>query len=110
MNEDFSNYNLFFRERFKLFVMRFRPMPESFIGKDAYNLSRIAKFINSEYSFQDTTQSDRTKPSCYHLTERYQRYRVWKRREFYQTIWVPLLVAIVSGVAASLLTLLVASK
>lgn len=42
---DYSKITLIFRERAKLFTMRFiHPVSAKFIGQDCYNLSHVYKF------------------------------------------------------------------
>ena len=78
---DYSKITLIFRERAKLFTMRFiHPVSAKFIGQDCYNLSHV------------------------YLTDNYRRYRTWKRKQFYDTKVWQLFISIVAAVIASLIT------
>lgn len=56
---DYSKITLIFRERAKLFTMRFiHPVSAKFIGQDCYNLSHVYKFIYSPYEFTDTLKNE----------------------------------------------------
>lgn len=102
---DYSKITLIFRERIKLFTMRFiHPVSANFIGKDCYNLEHVYKFICSYYEFNDTLKSENALPTSYYLTDNYRRYRTWKRKQFYDTkIW-QLIISIIAAVIASLIT------
>lgn len=102
---DYSKITLIFRERFKLFVMRFiHPVSVKFIGKDCYNLEHVYKFIYSDYEFNDTLKNKNAPSTSYYLTDNYRRYRTWKRKQFYDTKVWQLIISIVAAVIASLIT------
>lgn len=102
---DYSKITLIFRERAKLFAMRFiHPVSAKFIGQDRYNLERVYKFIYSSYKFADTLKTDQPEHPVYHLTDNYKRYRTWKREQFYDTKVWQLIIAVVAAVIASLIT------
>ena len=102
---NYSEITLIFRERAKLFVMRFiHPVSAKFIGKDCYNLEHVYKFIYSPYEFADTLKTGNSQPLAYYLTYNYKRYRTWKRKQFYDTKVWQLIISIVAAVIASLIT------
>lgn len=102
---DYSKITLIFRERVKLFIMRFiRPVSTKFIGQDCYNLEHVYKFIYSTYEFANTLESESPHPNAYYLTDNYRRYRTWKRKQFYDTKVWQLIISIVAAVIASLIT------
>ena len=73
---DYSKITLIFRERAKLFTMRFiHPVSAKFIGQDCYNLSHVYKFIYSPYEFTDTLKNEHPQPSVYYLTDNYRRFK-----------------------------------
>lgn len=103
MNEDFSNLNLFLSERFKLFVMRFTDVHESFLG-GARNPLSASKLISCEYEFVDTNETPKSEP-VYFLTDRYYRYCRWKRnRTTEKLVWSVLIPALVSALTALITT------
>lgn len=102
---DYSKITLIFRERSKLFIMRFfHPVSTKFLGQDRYALEHVYKFVYSTYKFTDTLKNQNSPSSCYYLTDNYKRYRAWKRRQFYDTKVWQLIISIVAAVIASLIT------
>ena len=104
MNEDFSNINLFFREKVKLFIMRFKKeVTEDFLGTSCRSLESI-KFIQRHYSFTDTPANSPSSAAFYTLTQRYYRYCVYRRNKFFDSkIW-PFVISIAAAVITSIIT------
>ena len=104
MNEDFSNINLYRKERFKLFCMRFRKcVSDKFLGESLYGLSRI-KFIQAVYEFEDAVATQHPKETFYQLTDRYFRYCVYRRNKFYDgKIW-PFIISIATSVITAIIS------
>ena len=104
MTEDFSNINLFRKERFKLFCMRFKKdVSGKFLAESLYGLSRI-KFIQADYEFEDTLATQHSKETLYRLTDRYFRYCVYRRNKFYDgKIW-PFIISIATSIITALIT------
>ncbi len=109
MNDDFSNINLYIKERLKLYYMKcFRKyVDENYFGPNTtYKLVRI-KFIETRYEFNDITQTETLKKTLYTLSDRYYRYCVYRRRQFFSnSIW-PAVVGGVVSVVFSIITTLV---
>lgn len=110
MIDDFSNVNLYFSERAKLFIMRFKKqVPGSFLGKSLKGLLGI-KFITSIYPFVDSVKNSNPLPTMYSLTDRYFRYCLYRRRKFYDSkIW-PLLISVIASVITAIVTTLLTLK
>lgn len=110
MNEDFSNINLYRRERFKLFCMHFRKcVSGKFLGESLYGLSRI-KFIQAVYEFEDAVATQHPKETFYQLTDRYFRYCVYRRNKFYDgKIW-PFIISIATSVITAIVTSYITSN
>lgn len=108
MNDDFSNINLYLKERFKLFWMKsFKHfVTEEYFGKDTtLNLVSI-KFLTAKYEFQDTVKSNHLKPTLYSLTDRYGRYCLYRRRKFFDgSVWPAIISGIVSIIISVITTL-----
>lgn len=110
MNDDFSNINLYFSERLKLFCMRFRKyVTQDFLGKSLYRLQYI-RFIRSHYDFVDTLPNTTEHRVVFSLTDRYFRYCVYRRRKFFDSkIW-PFIISIVSAIVTSIITAYITSN
>lgn len=110
MNNDFSNVNLYFRERLKLFYVRFHKYVDAeFLGKSLRGLERI-KFIQSHYDFVDTLAIRDEKRTVYSLTDHYFRYCVYRRRKFFDSKLWPFIISIVASVITSLITAYITSN
>mgnify|MGYP006977005195 CR=1 FL=1 len=82
---DYSNINLRFSEKAKLFIMRFKnQVTEKFLGSSVKLLLDI-RFIKSNYSFADTTRNKKSTPALYSLTDRYYRYCIFRRHKFFDS-------------------------
>lgn len=103
---DFSNVQLRFNEKFKLFLMRFKKhVSEKFLGKATLSLCLSYKFIVGEYHFVDTraVRDEDVQPTLYHLTDKYYRYCIYRRQKFFdKAIW-PIIVSIVTSIITSLI-------
>lgn len=104
MNTNYENVNLFFEERKKLFLMRFKKyVSAKYLGKSLVPLLSV-KFVASHYSFIDTVKADEPPEALYSLTERYYRYCVYRRRKFMNSkIW-PFIISVGASIATSLIT------
>lgn len=102
---DFSNIQLSYIERCKLFVMRFKKyVTEDFLGVETFAMCMSYKFIAAQYKFSDTTPQRSRKPTLYHLTDKYYRYCIYRRQKFFdKAIW-PILVSIIAAVITSIIT------
>lgn len=110
MNEDFSNINLFFTEKVKLFIMRFkRNVSEDFLGDSCRFLTSI-KFVHASYEFRDTLAGLPPSPVFYTLTRRYYRYCVYRRNKFFDSkIW-PFFISVAAAVITSIITSYITSS
>ncbi len=109
MNDDFSNINLYIKERLKLYYMKcFKKfVDENYFGPNTtYKLARI-KFIETRYDFNDVTQRETLTKPLYTLSDRYYRYCVYRRRQFFSGIIWPAVVGGVVSVVFSIITTLV---
>lgn len=104
MYTDFSEINLFFSERVKLFLMRFKKSVSREFLEPSLRLFLNLKFIQSNYSFRDTPKSDSPSNTTYSLTERYFRYCLYRRRKFMDSKFWPFLISIAASVVTSILT------
>lgn len=104
MNDDFSNLNIYFRERIKLFIMRFKKhVHAEFLG-DSLKFFLDLKFIQSHYEFTDTTANKNSRKALYSLTDRYFRYCLYRRRKFFDSkIW-PFIISIISAIITAVIT------
>ena len=104
MNDDFSNLNIYFKERVKLFIMRFKKeVTAEFLG-DSLKLFLDLKFIKSKYEFRNTTISKQSRHTLYSLTDRYFRYCLYRRRKFFDNkIW-PFIISVVSAIITAVIT------
>lgn len=106
MNDEFANINLYFIEKAKLFIMRFKKQVRGkFLGSSVKMLLDI-KFISSSYPFQDTVKTDVPSETLYSLTDRYFRYCVYRRRKFFDSKLWPFAISVAASVITSLLTTL----
>lgn len=104
MHENFSSLNLFWSERFKLFLIyRFHASAE-ILGKDETALVQ-AKLVEIPYSFTDTTvQFVPEKNRKAKVTERYKRYLRWKRNKLISDIFGSVLLPVIVSVLTTLAT------
>lgn len=110
MNDDFSNINLYFQEKLKLFRMRFRKYVDAdFLGKSLQKLEYI-KFIQSHYDFVDTQATHTEVRTVYSLTDRYFRYCVYRRQKFFDSKLWPFIISIVTAIITSLITAYITSN
>lgn len=107
MNEDFSNLNLFWPERIRLYVLyRFRRNADVLGPYETALLQ--AKLVTVHYSFHDTL-ADATpsadRKAC--VTERYVRYLRWKKNQtisrIFGSVLLPFVVAVLSTIATQLI-------
>lgn len=107
MNEDFSNLNLFWPERIRLYVLyRFRRNADVLGPYEAALLRE--KLVVVRYSFHDTL-ADATpsadRKAC--ITERYVRYLRWKKNQtisrIFGSVLLPFVVAVLSTIATQLI-------
>lgn len=106
MNDEFDNINLYLVEKIKLFVMRFKKrVNEKFLGSSMKMLLDI-RFITSDYPFIDSVKTDVSCPTSYSLTDRYFRYCVYRRRQFFDSKLWPFVISIAASVITSILTTL----
>lgn len=109
MNTNFENINLYIRERYKLFCLRWikKQVTETYFGKETTRKLTALHFLEARYEFSDTTKTKVMKSTFYELTDTYFRYCVWRRnRFFYGTLW-PQLVAGITSLIVSVLTVVV---
>lgn len=109
MNTNFENINLYIRERYKLFCLRWikKQVTEAYFGKETTRKLAALHFLKARYEFSDTTKTKVMKSAFYELTDTYFRYCVWRRnRFFYGTLW-PQLVAGITSLIVSVLTVVV---
>ena len=105
MATNFANVNLYPKERWKLFQLRFRQRaPGSFFGASLRLLSLEHKFIKSEYGFVDATPVEDVQETMYTLTDRYFRYRVYRRRQIFDGKVVNAVFAIVTSLITAIIT------
>lgn len=105
MTGDYSNINLKFSEKAKLFYMRFKKqVTMEFLGKETtYNLLLI-KFIKATYQFRDTNRVNTASETRYSLTDKYYRYCIFRRRKFFDhKIW-PFIISIATSIITSYIT------
>lgn len=104
MNDEFANLNLYFSEKLKLFIMRYKKhVTANFLGDSLRPLMSI-KFITSHYTFTDTLKAQNPSSALYSLTDRYFRYCVYRRNKFLDSkIW-PFIISIISAIATSIIT------
>lgn len=101
---DYSNINLRFSEKTKLFIMRFKKqVTEKFLGSSVKLLLDI-RFIKSNYPFIDTTQNKKSVPVLYSLTDRYYRYCIFRRHKFFDSKVWPLIISALTAVITSVIT------
>lgn len=104
MNDDFSNVTLYFKERAKLFIMRFKKQVTADFLEPSLQLFLSYKFISASYEFTDTLKSKNVKPTLYSLTDRYFRYCVYRRKKFFDSkIW-PFIISVISAIVTSIIT------
>lgn len=104
MSKDFSDINLYFSERVKLFVMRFKKQVTGDFLEPSLRLFLNYKFITSYYEFHDTLKNPSPKKTLYSLTDRYFRYCLYRRRKFFDSkIW-PFVISIVSAIVTAIIT------
>lgn len=109
MNTNFENINLYINERYKLFCLRWtkKQVTEAYFGKETTRKLAALHFLEARYAFSDTTKTKVMKSTFYELTDTYFRYCVWRRnRFFYGTLW-PQLVAGITSLIVSVLTVVV---
>lgn len=104
MSNDFSDINLYFSERVKLYVMRFKKQVTGDFLEPSLRLFLDYKFIASYYEFHDTLKNPSPKKTLYSLTDRYFRYCLYRRRKFFDSkIW-PFVISIVSAIVTAIIT------
>ena len=110
MNSDFSNVNLYFPEKVKLFIMRFKKwVTAEFLGSFLRPLLDN-KFITSYYEFRDAQKTQENHNTIYTLTDRYFRYCVYRRHKFFDSKLWPFVISVVASVITSILTTLLLLK
>lgn len=112
MNNNFENINLYFRERYKLRYLSWikKEVDETYFGKESTRNLVNLHFLQARYQFSDVLKSTTSNPARYHLTDVYFRYCVWRRnRFFYGTLW-PQIVAGITSIIVSIVTVLVLIK
>lgn len=104
MVKDFSDINLYFSERLKLFAMRFEKQVTGDFLEPSLRLFLDYKLITAYYDFVDTPKSGASKKTLYSLTDRYFRYCLYRRRKFFDSkIW-PFIISIVSAIVTAVIT------
>lgn len=104
MSKDFSDINLYFSERAKLFAMRFKKQVSGDFLEPSLHLFLDYKLIAAYYEFKDTPKTTNSRKTLYSLTDRYFRYCLYRRRKFFDSkIW-PFVISIVSAVVAAIIT------
>lgn len=109
---DFSNVQLKLNERRKLFFMRFvKSVSADYLGKTTFALCMSYKFIESDYPFSDTTPTDQkiVKQPRYHLTDKYDRYCIYRRQKFFDKAVWPFLISVGAAIITSIITSMIAS-
>ena len=110
MSNEFSDINLYFSERLKLFCMRFRKyVTKDFLGESLYTLQYI-RFIQSHYDFVDTKADPTERQMVFSLTDRYFRYCVYRRRKFFDSkIWT-FIISIATAIITAFITAYITSN
>lgn len=104
MTTDFSNINLYFSEKMKLFIMRFKKQVTSDFLEPSLHILLAYKFISAHYEFTDTQKNEHPEPTLYSLTDRYFRYCVYRRNNFFNgKIW-PIAISVISAIITSVIT------
>ena len=109
MNTNFENINLYIRERYKLFCLRWikKQVTEAYFGKETTRKLTTLHFLGARYEFSDTTKTKVMKSAFYELTDTYFRYCVCRRnRFFYGTLWQQLVAGITSLIVSVLTVVL----
>lgn len=101
---DFSNINLKFTEKFKLFCMRFKKkVSEHFLGNDLMPLAAL-EFIRANHSIHKNEIGEYPPDGTFSLTDKYIRYCIYRRQKFFDSkIW-PFVISIVTAIITSFIT------
>lgn len=109
MHEDFTNTNLRFSEKIRLSIMYYlrffkKYFSEKFFGETIARNLLLIKFIESHYTFHDTTIATKPYVPKYSLSDRYFRYRVFRWNRFWDSKVWPFVISILTSVIASIIT------
>lgn len=107
---DFGNINLFFWERAKLFLMRFKKRVSSkFLGKQKHPLLKM-NLVSENYLPYQSPIGEYLEDGTYSLTEKYYRYLVYKRHLFLKSMANSIVFPIIVSVITSIITVLLLQK
>lgn len=102
MNDDFSTLHLYLRECYKLFLLRFKKRaPKEYFGCSFRDLHR-EKLISDESNWFESAPNQ-----LYSLTDRYFRYCVYRREQFFAgNVWSGIIAAVTAAVTTIVMRLL----
>lgn len=104
MSNDFESINLYFSERAKLFLMRFKKYVSGDFLEPSLKLFLDYKLIAAFYQFKDTQATPNPQKTRYSLTDRYFRYCLYRRKKFFDSkIW-PFIISIISAIVTAIIT------
>ena len=104
MSNDFESINLYFSEKAKLFLMRFKKYVSGDFLEPSLKLFLDYKLIAAFYQFKDTQATPDPQKTRYSLTDRYFRYCLYRRKKFFDSkVWT-FVISVVSSIVASAIT------
>ena len=111
IENDFTNYQVSFPERIRLFALRFiKSAPVQFFGKyfdNLYNCGFIEAVLNKNLDvFPFLPYGD----GKYSLTEKYLRYCIYRREKFFESATWSAIVSTVVSIITSIITVKIMFK
>lgn len=102
MNDDFSTLHLYLRERAKLFRLRFKRKALKEYFEDSFQDFLRERLISNGGKWFDSAPNP-----YYHLTDRYFRYCVYRREQFFSSqTWSGIISGVVSVITSIVTTML----
>ena len=99
MNDDFSNLNLYLRERKMLFLLRFKKKVPKEYFEDSFQ-----NFLNEKLIAHGGSWFHSEPNPLYHLTDRYFRYCVYRRSQFFNGKAWSCVLTIITAMLTTILT------